>query len=336
MKKQLLLLQFIGWAVAFALFYVYLAARLQGGPYVLAISLSSFASFMLIIYGYATFLYPRYYPRLSAMTFVATVSLFFILVVLARLGVEWLIIGPMGSSSTIFNLGRTHLLYDILSCFFALVIGILLVSVRENVARQKREAELRRRQAEAELNLLKAQLQPHFLFNSLNNLYYDVYKSLPDVARRIAMLSDIMRYFMEQSPREKVALSTELEFIRNYIALERVRLPHPVSIQWEQEVDEGIMVPPMLLMPLVENLFKHGIDKGKEEQQASLSLQQQEKQLIFTLINALPGQSQGQERKGLGLVNLRERLQLLYGNRFSLRTSTTKENFFTQLIIPLI
>ena len=336
MKKQLLLLQLIGWTVAFVLFYFYLAARLQGGPYVLAISLSSFASFMLIIYGYATFLYPRYYLPLSGLAFVAIVSLFFVLVVMFRLGVEWLIIAPMGSSSTIFNLGRTHLLYDILSCFFALVIGILLVSVRENVARQKREAELRRRQAEAELNLLKAQLQPHFLFNSLNNLYYDVYKSLPEVANRIAKLSDIMRYFMEQSPREKIPLSTELEFIRNYIALERVRLPHPLSIHWEQEVEEELMMPPMLLMPLVENLFKHGIDKGKGEQQASLSLLQKEEQLVFTVINALPSRTHESGRKGLGLPNLRERLQLLYGNRFSLRAEATKESFFTQLIIPLI
>ena len=336
MRKQLLLLQFIGWAVAFVLFYVYLSTRLGSSAYVLSISLSSFASFMLIIYGYVYYLYPRFYRRLSLGAFVGLVTLFFLLVVAARLLVEWVLLAPLGGSSSIFNLGRTHLLYDVFSSFFALVVGILLVSVIDNVARQKREAELKRKQAEAELNLLKAQLQPHFLFNSFNNLYYDVYKALPDVAKRIAMLSDIMRYFMEQSPKEKVLLSTELDFIRNYIELERVRLHHPPTVDLEMKVPEGIMVPPMLLMPLVENLFKHGIDKSKKMERASLSLHQQDDQLVFTVVNPIQSPVNGVIRTGVGLHNLRERLQLLYGSRFTLRAEAQQEKYITQLRIPLL
>lgn len=336
MKKQLLLLQIIGWAMAFALFYIYLSARLQNSTYVLGISLTSFTSFLLIIYGYAYYLYPRFYRRLPLTGFIGVVLLSFTLVVAARLLGEWILIAPLGSNSSIFNLGKTHLLYDVFSCFFALVVGILLVSVMDNIARQKREAELKRKQAEAELNLLKGQLQPHFLFNSFNNLYYDTYRELPEVAKRIAMLSDIMRYFMEQSPKAEVPLRIEIDFIRNYIELERVRLPHSLCINWEMEVaDEGLLIPPMLLMPLVENLFKHGIDKGKENEKASLSLRQQERQLIFTVINFVAGSTASSARKGVGLTNLRERLQLLYSNRYSLHAEVAKETFFTQLIIPL-
>ena len=335
MKKQLLLLQLIGWAMAFVLFYVYLSSRLGHSLYVLAISLSSFASFMLIIYGYVYYLYPRYFRPLSLTAFAGLVAVCFVVVVAARLLVEWVLIAPMSERLSIFNLGRTHLLYDVFSSFFALVVGILFTSVIDNVARHKREAELKRKQAEAELKLLKAQLQPHFLFNSFNNLYYDVYKTLPDVAKRIAMLSDIMRYFLDQSPMEKVPLATELEFIRNYIELERVRLPHPVKIQLEVQAPEGILVPPMLLMPLVENLFKHGIDKSREMEQASLTLLQQENQLVFTVINSLPKPVNGANRTGVGLQNLRERLQLLYGNRFSLSTEACQEKYVAQLNIPL-
>ena len=141
MRKQLLLLQFLGWAVAFVLFYVYLSARLGSSAYVLAICLISFASFMLIIYGYVYYLYPRFYRRLSIGAFVGLVATVFILVVAARLLTERMLIAPLGDSSSIFNLGRTHLLYDVFSSFFALVVGILLVSVIDNVARQKREAD---------------------------------------------------------------------------------------------------------------------------------------------------------------------------------------------------
>lgn len=335
MKKQLLLLQIIGWTMAFVLFYVYLSTRLQSSLYILAISLSSFASFMLIIYGYVYYLYPKFYHRLPKGVFVGYVTFYFSLVVAVRLGIEWVLIAPLASSSSIFNLGLTHLLYDIFSSFFALVIGILLVSVIDNVARQKREAELKRKQAEAELNQLKAQLQPHFLFNSFNNLYYDVYKTLPDVAKRIAMLSDIMRYFMEQSPKETVPLSTELDFIQNYIELERVRLPNPIVLDLEVKVPTGLTVPPMLLMPLVENLFKHGVDRVKENEQASLSLLHQGNQLVFTVINPLPNFKNKPLCTGLGLHNLRERLQLLYGNHFKLRAEAQQEKYVAQLSIPL-
>lgn len=336
MKKQLLLLQALGWALAFALFYVYLSSRIPSPAYALAISLSSFASFALLIYGYVYFLYPRYYRRLPLHFFACGVALFFIGVMLLRMLTEWVLVAPLASRSTIFDLGKTHFLYDLISSFFALVVGILFTAVIDNVARQKREAELRRRQAEAELQLLKAQLQPHFLFNSLNNLYFDVYKSLPEVAERIAMLSDIMRYFMEQSPQEKVPLATELQFIRNYIELERIRLPHPVSIQLEVGVPEQLLMPPMLLMPLVENLFKHGIDRSRANETASLILQEQEGLLQFTVTNALPQRLNGSERKGMGLHNLQERLQLLYGNSASLSTSAGPHNYVAQLSIPLL
>lgn len=335
MKKQLLLLQVIGWTLAFVLFYIYLSTRLSDQAYVLAISLSSFASFMLIIYGYVYFLHPRYYQRLSLTAFVSLTAFYFVLVVAGRLLIEVSLVAPLASRPSIFMLGRTHLLYDVVSCFFALVVGILLTSVIDNIARQKREVELKRKQVEAELNLLKAQLQPHFLFNSLNNLYYDVYKLLPEVASRIMMLSDIMRYFMEQSPKERVPLKAELEFLHSYIELERVRLPHQVTIDLEVKVREGIMVPPMLLMPLVENLFKHGIDKSRRGSHASLSLKSQGSRLYFSVTNSLQAPSGGTKRTGVGLHNLRSRLQLLFGDRFTLSTETLQEKYVAQLILPI-
>ena len=335
MKKEMLVLQVVGWIVAFLIFFIYLLSRLGNVAYVLAISISSFASFILIIYGYAFYLYPLFYRRRSRVTFIGAVFLFFSLVLGLRVVAEWTLVAPLAERSSIFNLGRTHLLYDLFSSFFALVIGILLVSVFDNLARERREVILRRKQSEAELNLLKAQLQPHFLFNSLNNLYYDVYKSQPEVANRIAMLSDIMRYFMEQSPEERVSLRIEIDFIKAYIELEKVRLPHQLNLEFEVKASEGIMLPPMLLMPLVENLFKHGIHKNKQADPITLSVRELKDDLVFTVKNpACPIATEG-NRTGVGLKNLRERLILLYGNRFSLRNDSTEEIYIAQLTIPL-
>lgn len=331
----MLFLQVIGWIVAFLIFFIYLLSRLGNVAYVLAISLSSFASFILIIYGYAFYLYPRFYRRKSRGAFIGAVFLFFCLVLALRVLAEWTLVAPLAERSSIFNLGRTHLLYDLFSSFFAMVVGILLVSVFDNLARERREVILRRKQSEAELNLLKAQLQPHFLFNSLNNLYYDVYKSQPEVANRIAMLSDIMRYFMEQSPEERVLLRVELDFIKAYIELEKVRLPHQLNLDFEVKASEGIMLPPMLLMPLVENLFKHGININRPTHDIRLSVRQLNNDLIFTVTNPTRPSSTEGIRTGVGLRNLRERLTLLYGDRFSLWNQSTEETYTAQLTIPI-
>ena len=114
----------------------------------------------------------------------------------------------------------------------------------------------------AELNLLKSQVQPHFLFNTLNNIYYEAFREAPRTALLIGRLSDIMRYFVDESPKEKVTLATEIKFLENYIALEEIRIRHGVKVTFEQRYEGNPVIPPMLLMTFVENIFKHGIDRS--------------------------------------------------------------------------
>ena len=342
MKKQSIILQLTGWAVSFLLFYLYLGERLATyeWSYVLAITCTSFASFAVIIYGYVYLLYPRFRKRHTSPGFLLAVGAFYLLVVTGRLVAEKWLVAPLTERTSIFTLGNTHLLYDLISCFFALVVGILFKSVVENFALQKREiemqrlqAEMRRKQVEAELKLLKAQVQPHFLFNSFNNLYYETYKVLPDVASRIAKLSAIMRYFLEESPKSKVPLQTEIDFIQSYMELEKVRFKQPPDIQLHLDQADGIHLPPMLLMPLVENLYKHGIDKMAAENKATITLQVKDQAIDFRICNSV--HSQAATRTGTGLQNLKERLQILYGDNFRLETIATDSTFEAHLVIPV-
>src|SRR6201999_4376057 len=104
--------------------------------------------------------------------------------------------------------------------------------------RVKRQAELMLgKKSHAELNLLKSQVQPHFLFNTLNNIYYEAYREAPRTALLIGRLSNIMRYFVDESPKEKVALATEIKFLENYIALEEIRIRHGVTVNFSREYD---------------------------------------------------------------------------------------------------
>ncbi|HEY0740302.1 MAG TPA: histidine kinase [Chryseosolibacter sp.] len=333
MKRQLMYLQFIAWISALGLFYVYLSARLGSNTYTLAIAFSSFTFFVTIVYGYAFVLHRVYYRKLNLPAYIALVIAFLAATLSARMAIELFVIGKLALEPTIFDLGPTHLFYDGFSTFCALVIGILLAAVLDSFARERERHELRQKQAEAELNLLKAQLHPHFIFNSLNNLYYDVYKQLPEVAERISMLSGAMRYFIDEAPKDRVLLRTELAFIRNYIELERVRLPYKMSVNLAINADENTIVPPMLLMPLVENIFKHG--ERHPDAKPTIVLTQSRENIVFTVTNKV-GKSKGTpQRAGLGLRNLRERLELLYGHRYELVTSDNGATYTATVMIPI-
>ena len=201
----------------------------------------------------------------------------------------------------------------------------------------KRQAEeMFEQKSHAELNLLKSQVQPHFLFNTLNNIYYEAFREAPRTALLIGRLSDIMRYFVDESPKEKVVLSTEVKFLENYIALEEIRIRHGVKVSFHQQYEGNPVLPPMLLMTFVENIFKHGIDRSAAGNRFSISLVQQGAFLLFTAENDLPAEEPPPSQPGFGLKNLEKRLILLYGNRFELRTTRSATGFEAFLKIPLI
>jgi LytS/YehU family sensor histidine kinase len=189
--------------------------------------------------------------------------------------------------------------------------------------------------SQAELNLLKSQVQPHFLFNTLNNIYYEAYREAPQTAKLIERLSDIMRYFVDESPKDEVSLSTEIQFLENYMVLEKIRIRHEIDLDFIKECNAEVRIPPMLLMTFVENIFKHGIDKSSSENKIELSLVQQDSYLLFQTKNRvydLPGAA---EHTGFGIKNLRKRLNLLFGDNFELNI-ITEGNYFTAFLkVPL-
>jgi LytS/YehU family sensor histidine kinase len=189
--------------------------------------------------------------------------------------------------------------------------------------------------SQAELNLLKLQVQPHFLFNALNSIYYRVYKVDPPSAGLIERLADIMRYFVDESPKDEVPVSTEVAFIENYIALERIRIRHGATVQFEKSYKADLRIPPMLLMTFVENIFKHGIDKSLKQNQITISLVQQNGHLLFVTRNRKADPEIGNGPGGFGIINLTKRLKMLYGDKFELNIDDEGELYTAFLKIPL-
>jgi LytS/YehU family sensor histidine kinase len=131
-----------------------------------------------------------------------------------------------------------------------------------------------------------------------------------------------------------VPLSTEVRFLEHYVELEKIRLPYGADICFEKDTGEDIMIPPMLLVAFVENVFKHGINKLGRANTVSISLKEINGWLIFKTINN--SRQYGSERHGFGLKNLRERLSLLYGDRYELTCEDNGKNYIAYLKIPVV
>jgi sensor histidine kinase YesM len=144
-----------------------------------------------------------------------------------------------------------------------------------------------------------------------------------------------MRYFVDESPKELVPVSTEVAFIENYMELERIRIRHGASIHFEKDYNPELRIPPMLLMTFVENIFKHGIDKSRKQNRVTISLVQHNNFLLFKTTNCKINPDADQQPGGFGIINLTKRLRLLYGDKFELTVDGEGELFNASLKIPL-
>lgn len=187
-----------------------------------------------------------------------------------------------------------------------------------------------------ELDQLKAQIQPHFFFNTLNNIYSLSVHQSKDTPRMIEGLSAIMRYVLYDCSQEKVSLEKEVAFLNNYVALEKLRHPGKelIELNIQGEVS-GIFIEPLLLMPLVENSFKYGLYNQLPEKWVRLVLSVDEEELIFQASNVqVPDAArEATDYGGIGLKNLRKRLKLLYPGSHELTIYDERGIFTVTLIL---
>lgn len=187
---------------------------------------------------------------------------------------------------------------------------------------------------EQELSYLKKQIHPHFLFNTLNTIYGLALKQSAHTPEIILKLSNLLDYILYQVDKPRVSLNEEVEHIREYIELEKIRFQESLKVEFRVgDIDKQIMIAPMLLIPFVENAFKHGeIVNGYL--QIHIDIQLQETSLDFRIDNSIQIQDEIENPKGLGLENFRKRLDLNYENNYKLENSI-KGNWYTaSLQIP--
>jgi sensor histidine kinase YesM len=195
---------------------------------------------------------------------------------------------------------------------------------------------LEKEKSQNELDLLKQQLNPHFFFNTLNNLYALSLQKSDKTAESILQLSELMRYTIYKGQEKTVKLSQELDYIEDYIQLQQIRLRKTLHFEFEKHIaNDQIDIAPLLLIVFIENAFKHGIEPAEDAAILKLLITCNDRELTFSCENSFDPEEINQTR-GIGLDNLRKRLELLYPNHYTLHIQPIGNIFKAELKLKLI
>jgi LytS/YehU family sensor histidine kinase len=193
---------------------------------------------------------------------------------------------------------------------------------------------LKNEKAKTELLHLKSQVNPHFFFNTLNNLYGLVGSDTKKAQELILKLSDMMRYSIYEGEKEVVSLKEEIDYLNNYIELHKMRYRKEIDVKFEVEIVDDYKVMPLLFIILLENAFKHGVENLSKDAYVHIKLTAKQDKVLFVTENNFD-QTLPKEEKGIGLKNLKRRLELVYSKKHSLSFSTKEEVYKAQLTLQL-
>lgn len=213
------------------------------------------------------------------------------------------------------------------SIIFLMILTIPLTILVQWIGMAQKVNALEKEKTDTELNLLKQQINPHFFFNTLNNIYAMSRKKSENTPEAILQLSDLMRYVIYNGQENTVSINQEVKYIEDYIDLQRLRLHQNFDYTFDIEVaNPEASIIPLLFIILVENAFKHGIEVASEDSYLHLTLEQKGRNLTFTCSNSFE-ESNTNEKPGLGLTNLKRRLELSYPERHSLKIEKSESNY---------
>ncbi len=325
------------WVFLFFIPFLLLEPRDGITPYLQRMAMTSALTIILYYINYL-YLIPRY---LFTQKFLA-----YLLVILGALVISCILVNLYfyfyvsvvqnwhHRPEPLFGRGMWVPLFPLLT---GIAIGISIRMAKEWARTEKERRELQGEKLLSELAFLKSQVNPHFLFNTLNNICSLARKKSDDTEPAIIKLSQIMRYMITDSTLEKVGLEEEVDYLNNFIELQKIRLADRVEISFVIEGGlSSIQIEPLLLIPFVENAFKHGISyNGKSR--ISIDLRTMPGELSFTVENSKPPSRDTLklEEPGIGLKNVSRRLELLYPGRHQLEIRDSESVYHVMLKIQI-
>ena len=287
-------------------------------------------------YALFYFLIPRYF---SNGAYLKTAGYFLLILGICLIGYRSMV-GPVSQilygeppEFNVFSFRR--FIFTLTDLLPALGMASTIKLLKSSVLFRKKEAALQHEKRLSELNFLKARTNSHFLFNTLNNLYGLVRRSDPEAADSILKLSSIIRYILQECDSDAIPIQNEIKIINDYLALESLRYDERLQVQFDVAVeDNNIQIPPLILLPFVENAFKHGVSETRENPYVDINLDVRGGRLHFQVNNSWDHEEEPAE-EGIGLNNVKRLLDLVYSNHYTLQIKPENSDFEIELTIDL-
>jgi len=325
----------IGFWIIFLLLSVFFFANLWPMKIALIRALLNGVLFMVIFYVNLLILIPRFFKTGKYPVYVITSILLISVFIPVRIAFRVYIFGEPGSLP-IPNRPYLSEFLIITSLLFVFMLSVFYKLAENQLLAAERNKEIVRQRDEAELRMLKSQVNPHFLFNTLNNLYSLAYTRSEKTPGAIMALSEIMRYLIYETGANELPAEKEVRFLVNYVKLEKLRIEDQakVTVSIEQP-NPGQLISPLIFIAFVENAFKHsGIDNDPEGFiQIFLSFRAEE--IFFTCENSIPANQMPTKEGGTGLTNARARLEMIYPRKNWLKIQNTDQVYSVSLTIKL-
>lgn len=324
------------WVFAWLFFFSYYKRYSEVNVFTFTASIINLLAAMATVYTFNYYLIPRILlknkqRKFFAFAFIAIVMFFYIQLLLTL----FLVVKLLYTERRLFPemLDVVMLFFNL---FFIVCLAIAIKFYKRWNEKEHREQVIQKEKVEAELQMLKTQINPHFLFNTLNSIYVLAMKKSEQTANMVMKLSDILDYILYKINTPKISIANEIQIIQNYIELEKVRFTDRVTILLNTNLQsQNLQIPPMLIIPFIENAFKHGVAKSMEKSWIHIGIDETDTLLHVKVTNSKSKNVTIRKSGGIGLVNVKKRLELLYNEDYQLTISDKNNSYEVILSIPV-
>ncbi|MCW3091999.1 MAG: hypothetical protein JWP81_3068 [Ferruginibacter sp.] len=322
------------WMLLFGLWYFLRYQDYSSGERAFQVTLIKVVDLALMISITNYVLIPRLLYRKRYALFVVC---FFLLVVTSSM-VKMNILGRLMNNPQLYSLGdnlKARIYDNVIPHFFLVIAGAAIKLMLDYSKLQQRMADIAKEKAEAELNFLKSQINPHFLFNSLNSVYFLIDKKNAGARNALHKFSEMLRYQLYEMNDDKIPIDKEIRYLQDYVDLQKLRKDESFQVNFNHPSQlNGFLIEPLLLIPFVENAFKHISHCRNRENFISIDMALSTNEFCFSVKNSKEVvEKEVGTHNGIGLNNVKRRLELMYPGKHRLEIDNSNELFSVSLSI---
>jgi sensor histidine kinase YesM len=329
-------LHLLFWLCAWFFFFFYYKRYSEVNIYTFIASLINLIVAVATVYTFNDYLIPKILlknkqKKFIAFAFVAIVMFFYVQLLLTL----FLVVKLLYAEQRLFP-EMIDVMMLFFNMFFVVFVAIAIKFYKRWSEKDYREQKVQKEKVEAELQMLKTQINPHFLFNTLNSIYVLAMKKSEQTANIVMKLSDILDYILYRINAPQIAIFNEIRIVENYIELEKIRFTNRVNLSFASNItSKDLKVPPMLIIPFVENAFKHGVAKSMKKSWIKIVIEETGEMLNIEVSNSKSQNPVKTKSGGIGLVNVKKRLDLLFNDYYKLTISEKDNRYEVFLSIPI-